>query len=274
MQNQIIPLGAGGWIPNRNFETACYAFRHGENLFLLDAGSGITRLFDPSDETVAALKEGIRRVFILLSHYHLDHSHGLFYLKGLFPDIPTYLYAPGRGVYKHDAIGMMEKVFAKPISPKNIAEIHGLMEINDLIIGTQQIGGLQISCRLQEKHSDPSIGIRIGDAFSYITDTVPEKETVKFIEGCSVLLHEVWYSSRDKFRALDDDMKWHTDQGHSGNFGATIIARNAGVESLRFIHHNPLLPMTKLQTFAAEASDWVPDTMLARDLLPIDIDLG
>ena len=125
MQNQIIPLGAGGWIPNRNFETACYALRHGENLFLFDAGSGITRLYDPYDESLAALIEGIKRVFILLSHYHIDHSHGLFYLKGLFPEIPTYLYAPGRGVYKQDAIGMMEKVFAKPIRLKQ-SKIHML----------------------------------------------------------------------------------------------------------------------------------------------------
>jgi len=274
MKSQIIPLGAGGWIPNRNFETACYAFRHGENLFLLDAGSGIVRLFEPGDETLVALREDIKRVIILLTHYHLDHSHGLYYLKGLFPDIPTYLYAPGRDIHKQDAAAMMEKVFAKPLAPRPIAEIHGLMEINDLNIGKQRIGGLEVTCRVQEKHSDPSIGIRIGDAFAYITDTEPEHETSKFIKGCDVLLHEAWFSSRENFRALDDDMKYHTQKGHSGNFGAAIIARKAEVKELRFIHHNPMTPVMHLQNFAAEVSDLVPNTMLARDLLPIDIELG
>ena len=273
MDNQLIPLGAGGWIPNKHFETACYAFRHGRNLFLLDAGSGITRLLDPTDENLVALKEGIARVFILLSHYHLDHSHGLFYLKPIFPEIPIYLFAPGRGVYPRDAIDMIDTVFARPLSPKKIVEIHGLMEINDLVPGIQWIGGLQVTCRLQEKHSDPSLGIRIANAFCYATDTVPEKATVEWAQGCPVLLHEAWYSSRDAYRGLDDDLKKHTQDGHCGNYGAAIIAKRAGVEELRLIHHNPVLPIVRVQRLAAEASDLLQNTMLARDLLPIGIDL-
>jgi ribonuclease BN (tRNA processing enzyme) len=273
MENQLIPLGSGGWIPSRHFETACYAFRHGKNLYLIDAGSGIARLLDPADESLVELKEGIARVFILLSHYHIDHSHGLFYLRGLFPEIPTYLYAPGRGVYPHDAFGMIETLFAKPLSPRSIMDIHGLMEVNDLVPGKTWIGDLQVTTRLQKNHSDPSLGIRIADAFCYVSDTVPEKETVGFAEGCPVLLHEVWFSSKDAYRGLDDDLKKHTFEGHCGNFGAAIIARKAKVEELRFIHHNPLLPITKVQRLAAEVSDLVPNTMLARDLSPIGIKL-
>ncbi len=273
MSSQIIPLGAGGWIPNRSFETACYAFRHGANLYILDAGSGIARLLDPADETLCALKEKIARVFILLSHYHLDHSIGLFYLKGLFPDIPTYLFAPGRAVYSLDATGMMESLFKRPLSPRGIAEIHGLMEINDLQPGAQKIGSLKVTCRLQENHSDPSLGIRIENAFAYVTDTVPERDTIKFIEGCGVLLHEVWFSSRQNYRGLDDDMKWHTEQGHCGNVGAAIIAKSAKVDELRFIHHNPMMSIDKVQRLAAEVSSIMPNTMIARDLLPIDIKL-
>ena len=273
MDNQIIPLGSGGWIPNRHFETACYAFRHGKNLYLIDAGSGITRLLDPTDETLVELKEGVARVFILLSHYHIDHSHGLFYLKALFPEVPTYLYAPGRGVYPRDALDMVDTLFVKPLCPKRIVELHGLMEINDLLPGKQWIGDLQITCRVQEKHSDPSLGIRIGNSFSYISDTMPEKETVKFTEGCPVLLHEVWYSSRDAYRGLDDDLSKHARFGHCGNFGAAIIAKRAGVEELRFIHHNPVMAIDRVQRLTAEVSNILANTLLARDLLPIAIDL-
>jgi ribonuclease BN (tRNA processing enzyme) len=273
IENQLIPLGTGGWIPTKYFETACYAFRHGKNLFVIDAGSGITRLFDPTDETLVALKEGIARVYILLSHYHLDHSQGLFYLKGLFPDIPTYLYAPGRGVYPREAVDMVDSIFTRPLTPRKIAELHGLMEINDLIVGKQWIGGLQITTRVQDKHADPSMGIRIGDAFCYITDNIPEKESIVLAEGCGVLLHEVWYSSRDSYRGLDDNLSKHMDKGHSGSFGAVIIAKKAGVGELRFIHHNPATPVDKLQRIAAEASDIMPNTLLARDLLPIEIKL-
>lgn len=273
MPEQIVPLGAGGWIPNKNFETSCYAFRQGENLFLLDAGSGILRLLNPTDEALIALKERVKRVFILISHYHLDHTHGLFYLAGIFPDIPTYVYAPGRGVYPLDAVAMMEKVFAKPLSPRNLVELHGLIEVQDLLPGVQTIGGLKVTCRVQLNHPDPSLGMRFGDAFAYITDTEPERETVPFIRGCKVLLHEVWYSSRSNYRALDDDLKHHTLKGHSGNFGAAIIARRAAIKDLRFIHHNPLLPINTVMTLAGEACDLVPGTMLARDLLPIDVEL-
>ncbi len=273
MDIELIPLGAGGWIPNKHFETACYAFRHGGNLYILDAGSGIARLLEPTDETLVALKEDIARVFILLSHYHVDHSHGLFYLQAIFPEIPTYVYAPGRGVYPRDATDMLETIFARPLSPKSIAELHGLLEVKELSPGKQWIGDIQVNCRLQEHHADPSLGIRMGDAFAYITDTVPEKATIDFIGGCPVLLHEVWLSSRDSYRGLDDDLRKHTRNGHCGNFGAAIIARNAGVEELRFIHHNPVLPIDRVQRLTAEVSSLVPNTLLARDLMPIDIHL-
>lgn len=273
MDVELIPLGAGGWIPNRHFETACYAFRHGKNLYILDAGSGIARLLNPADESIVALREGVARVFILLSHYHLDHSHGLFYLKALFPEIPTYIYAPGKGVYKGDAYDMIESLFVRPLSPKGIAELHGLLEIRNLVPGKQWLGDLQVNCRLQQNHSDPTLAMRIEDAFAYVTDTIPEKETIAFTGGCPVLLHEVWFSSRDSYRGLDDDLRKHTRDGHCGNYGAAIIARKAGVDELRFIHHNPLLPIDRIQRLTAEVSDIVPNTLLARDLMPIGIHL-
>ena len=58
--------------------TSCLSLDRGDTLVVLDAGSGLAALGD------RMVREGRRRVDILLSHLHLDH------VMGLFPFAPRY----------------------------------------------------------------------------------------------------------------------------------------------------------------------------------------
>ena len=52
--------------------------RRGEDALVLDAGTGLQRLVaDP------ALVDGVRRLDVVLTHFHLDHVCGLAYLPAL-----------------------------------------------------------------------------------------------------------------------------------------------------------------------------------------------
>ena len=70
-------LGAGGWIPTGTHATCSALLREGDAAVLIDAGSGIERLVaDPS------LLDGVERLELVLTHFHLDHVVGLAYLPG------------------------------------------------------------------------------------------------------------------------------------------------------------------------------------------------
>jgi phosphoribosyl 1,2-cyclic phosphodiesterase len=55
--------------------TSCYSLRHGDDLIVLDAGRGVAAL-GYAMQTRPTLR-GVRRVFVLVSHAHLDHWEGL-----------------------------------------------------------------------------------------------------------------------------------------------------------------------------------------------------
>jgi phosphoribosyl 1,2-cyclic phosphodiesterase len=55
--------------------TSCYTLRHGDDLFVLDAGRGLAAL-GYAMQRRSALR-GVRRVRVLVSHAHLDHWEGL-----------------------------------------------------------------------------------------------------------------------------------------------------------------------------------------------------
>ena len=65
-------LGAGGWIPTGTHATCSALLREGPDAVLIDAGTGIERIV--SDR---ALLEGVERLELVLTHFHLDHVVGL-----------------------------------------------------------------------------------------------------------------------------------------------------------------------------------------------------
>ena len=86
-----------------------------------------------------------------------------------------------------------------------------------------------ISTRVQERHTEPTLALRIGDALTYCTDTAPDAENVGLAAGSHVLLHEAWYAAETS-----------GDENHSAGGDAGRIARDAGVKRLVLIHVNPL----------------------------------
>ena len=74
---KIIPLGIGGWIPNEIRQTACVVVIKDSHAVVFDLGTGISRLLEGR---LKDLLDGISKLDIFLSHYHLDHVVGLTWL--------------------------------------------------------------------------------------------------------------------------------------------------------------------------------------------------
>ena len=77
------------------------------------------------------------------------------------------------------------------------------------------------------------MGIRIGDAIAYVTDTTVEEATEPFVHGVELLLHEVWLTDEEAKR----DPVEHSRHSHVS--GVAETARRAGVGCLMPVHHQP-----------------------------------
>jgi ribonuclease BN (tRNA processing enzyme) len=176
----------------------CVLLREGGHALILDAGSGLRR--------APAYLDGVTRIDIALTHFHLDHVSGLAHLPTL-PVVPT-IWAPGAWLY-----GRPSEELLGPFVPfeKTFAELGG----------SQDLGPFQLRARAQPLHAHPTAGLRVGDRLALITDTAYDTGSAPFARGVDHLLHEAW------------------DDGNPSAAEAAQVARDAGANRLTLVHLAP-----------------------------------
>lgn len=221
---EIRLLGSGGWVPTPRRLTSCVYVREGERVLLLDAGMGVGRLFSQPE-----LLDGVRRLDVLLTHWHLDHVAGLGFLT-LHEAVPKpTLWGPGASVLGTSADEVLGRVLGPPFFSSSTAAARArFADIRDVEAGSVEIGGFALDVRVQPRHATPTLAIRLGDTFALCTDTGYDEDNVDFVRGVGVLLHEAVYAADD----CDDD--WHSAAGE-----AARIAAAAAVERLVLVHVDP-----------------------------------
>jgi ribonuclease BN (tRNA processing enzyme) len=217
-------LGSGGWVPTPRRLTSCVYVREGDQVLLLDAGMGVGRLFDEP-----ALLEGVSRLDVLLTHWHLDHVAGLGFLTlhdaGLRPTV----WAGGTAVMGMPAAELLGTVFGPPFFSRSAEAARARFEdVREVEEGEVEIGAFALRLRVQHRHSTPTLAVRYGDVFALCTDTGYDEGNVEFARGVDVLLHEAVYAAD---RCPDE---WHSASGD-----AARIAAAAGVGRLVLVHIDP-----------------------------------
>ena len=228
MSVEIRLLGSGGWLATARRRTACVYLRQGPEVLVLDAGSGFAALVEEP-----ALLEGVERLSVVLTHFHLDHTNGLIALPGLERVPVREVWAPGRLVAGIPAPELVERLLGPPFLVARSDDVGGRLttSIHELSgDGDVAIGSFELRLRVQPLHVCPTVGIRVGDDLAYCTDTAYEEATIEFAHGARILLHEAFYAS-----ATTDD-ETHTAAGEAGR-----IAAAAEVERLVLVHVHPLL---------------------------------
>ena len=244
-----VVLGSGGWFPTSRRQTCSALLRRGSDVLVIDAGTGLQRILERPD-----LVEGVENVDIVLTHFHLDHVVGLSLVPALPVSRPPVVWGPGDLLVGTPTRSILERLLGRPLfaAPLDVMA----RDVRELSGGELELGSFVLTARVQERHSDPTLALRVGDALTYCTDTAPDPGNVGFAEGSHVLLHEAWYAQDH------DDI-------HSAGGDAGRIAREAGVEHLVLIHINPLSDSDEALAKSARAE--FPHVEVATDLSAIPL---
>ncbi len=228
MRVELIPLGTNGYIPSFGRHTMSFLVTTAKTALLLDAGTGVARLLEPNIREALAPYD---RLDIVLTHYHLDHLIGLSYLPGVWSK-PVRIFAPDKPYVDTEPDQAIGSLLRPPFF--SLALDHFPMEIELRPYGKEslEVGDLSLRCRRQD-HPGGSVGIRIEDDLAYITDTVVDNQSKRFISGVELLLHEIWLTDEEA-RANPGG-----SDGHSSAGQVISLAADAGVRRLLPVHHHP-----------------------------------
>jgi ribonuclease BN (tRNA processing enzyme) len=209
-------LGTGGWMPTEDRETSCLLLVKDGTALCVDAGTGFRRLV-----TDAGLLDGVERLHVALTHWHLDHTYGLALLPGL--DLPVELWAPPPAQH------LVHRLLDPPFLLGAEDDLAGNIEaVHDLTPAGAQIGPFDVAARVQPCHPSTSLALRIDGELAVCTDTTYDEGNVEFVRGARLLLHEAFHATDET-----DDPR-HTAAGE-----AARLAAAAGVGRLVLIHANP-----------------------------------
>ena len=224
---RLIPLGVNGYIPSYGRQTMSFLVLTRSRALLLDAGTGVSRLLEPS---VRELLAGYSELDILLTHYHLDHVVGLSYLPGVWTGGRVRLFGPAAPFVEAEPAEALDRFLHPPLFSATYRSFPGPLEIIPIREDSIRFSALEIRVWPQE-HPGGSIGIRIGDEIAYVTDTVVSAENAGHVRGVKLLVHELWFT--------DEEVRAQGPRGHSHVSGVAELARIAGVERLLAVHHQP-----------------------------------
>lgn len=214
-------LGSGGWLPTERRETSAYAMRMGSGLLLLEAGSGLRRLGEHPD-----LLEGVERVDVALSHYHLDHVVGLGFLPNWIRGVELHIHGPGPALYDASCESILTALFGSPHFSLPLRDFAPEVHLHDVAYDELEIPGVAIR-PVRQDHTDPSLGFTVGNFVHLATDTTPLEATFIAAADVEVLLHECWTAEP------------LVGNGHSSAVELARLWDQQSPRGLRLLHVNP-----------------------------------
>ena len=247
--------GVRGSIPSPGPETvqyggntSCVELRLGDELLILDAGSGIRRL---GLNLAHELEEKALRATLLISHTHWDHIQGLpFFLPAYSQRSRLRIFgAPGTRARLRAALASQMDSIQFPVALESLS---GICAIDEFAADATTIGCFAVRT-IGLNHPGGCTGFRIrvaGKSVAYLPDhesyrsaidspdpivaaaaRQAEAELVRFLEGSDLLILDAQYDGSE-YRA-------HLGWGHGCLDDSVGLALRAGVGCLFLFHHDP-----------------------------------
>jgi phosphoribosyl 1,2-cyclic phosphodiesterase len=220
--------------------TSCVELRPpGCDVVILDAGTGIREL------GVRLVQEGAERMFLLLTHLHVDHLEGL----GMFEPIwrkqtELHIWGPASPVASLEQ--RIATYFSPPLFPVHLSEVPATIEYHDASESEWQIDGAGFTSSAII-HPGPTVGYRIeskGRVLAYLTDHEPAlgadlaSDASDWISGfalahrADVLIHDCQYTPQE----YEDRVGF----GHSTTEHVARFAETTEVDRVLLFHHDPM----------------------------------
>lgn len=216
--------------------TPCVSVSAGNNLLILDAGSGIRRL------GTQLKKYG--RIDILLTHFHMDHIQGLGFFQPLYnPEAEIHIW--GAVGAAQDLRSRLKRYLSPPLFPVRIRDLPCKLHLHEMTHESVQIGDFLVTADYV-CHPSPTLGFRVQQGkhvLTYISDHElalgirgfsgdPEWTSgYNLAAGADLLIHDAQYSPEE----YDVRRGW----GHSSIEHALKFAQLTKAKHLLLFHHDP-----------------------------------
>jgi len=257
-------------------DTPCVEIRAGDDILVVDAGSGFPALAEELSKGPFGRGEGT--LHLLISHLHWDHIQGFpMFMPAFIPGNRILIY----GI--HDVRAALERQQSSPTWPPSASfsrmradiEFIPLQEGQPFSIGKVRINTIRnthpncsYSFRFEDQHS---VFVYASDAEYKQLDDASVQPHIEFFRGADALIFDAQYTLTQAWRNVD----W----GHSSAMIGVDLARAAGVKRLILFHHHPTHSDAELQemqdtAIAYQAEDTTLPTceiMVAYQGLTIDL---
>lgn len=207
-------------------------------LVILDAGTGIRSLGR------AITGQPPRKIYLLLTHLHLDHLEGLPFFEPLWSEESEMeIWGPSSPVRSLEE--NIARYMSPPLFPIRLFDVPARCKFHSVSYDEWSIGEASIRAQPVE-HPGPTVGFRIeedGKALVYIPDHEPAasgeigsipNEWVSghaLASGANVLLHDAQYT--------EEEYGVKAGWGHSSIQATVGFARITNVDRLVLFHHDP-----------------------------------
>ncbi|MFQ5778993.1 MAG: MBL fold metallo-hydrolase, partial [Terriglobia bacterium] len=180
--------------------TPCVEVRAGNQLFILDAGSGIRNL---GRQLLTARPDARLEINLLLSHYHWDHIQGLPFFAPIYrPGCALRVIGPRpQGEATLSLSGVLNDVFRAPYFPVAASQLQAQVSTREVgSLADFAVGGARIrTCPLN--HPQGALAYRIDyerASLVYATDYEPgipelDRALRRLARGADVLISDAQY---------------------------------------------------------------------------------
>ena len=249
--------------------TSCVEVRLGEEIIVLDAGTGLRGL---GERLVAAGRPV--SASILFSHVHWDHIQGFPFCPALFrPDTTLSLYG-------HPDEGSLESALRSqmtwPNFPVELGQVPAALRYEPMALGQPFPVGSAVVRAARLNHPNGVIAYRIehdGCAVVYATDTEHypdriDRALVDLAAGADLMIYDAQYTPEEYAGVIGAP---RTGWGHSTWVEGVRVAREAGVGQLVLFHHDPTHDDAAVSAIERSAQTVLPGTVAAREGLEIHL---
>ena len=218
--------------------TSCVSVEGSEGtIIVLDGGTGIRNLGQ-------SLPKDIKRVYILLTHLHMDHVQGLpFFAPLRRQGVEVHIWGPASTTLSLRS--RLLRYLSPPLFPVSVREILSDLHFHELPSGTIEIREFQVTAQLII-HPNPTVGYRINNnnrSMTYLPDHEPALGVSSFpigedwtsgyalAEGSDLLIHDSQYTVAEYKRRVG--------YGHSCLTHAFRFGQLTEVKEFVPFHHDP-----------------------------------